>query len=196
MYSWEYQEAIFASDLTYKAKLVGLAISYYYNWKEASPSFPSISTLQQRTGLSKASIHRAKSELVSQGYLSETRQFNSSNLYLPQIPPKSHTETGVVSEGRTNYEVNYEYNNDDETDLSDPSHSVIINNNTEEETKEKEDDPATWTEDRRRQWFLTEYQGGNTKPREYIRTSTRDHRYIQAVPEFIKDMADAGKDQW
>lgn len=196
MKSWEYQEAIFASDLTYKAKLVGLAIAYHYNWKESSPSFPSVSKLEQRTSLSKASIHRAKSELVSQGYLSEKRQFNSSNLYLPQIPPKSHTETSVVSEGRTNYEVNYESNNVYETDLSDPSHSAIINNNTEEEIKEEEDDPATWTEERRRQWFLTEYQGSNKEPREYISTSTRDHRYIQAVPEFIKDMAEAGKEEW
>lgn len=112
MKSWQYQEAIFASNLSYKAKLVGLAISYYYNWKEATASFPSIQLLQQRTSLSRATIHRAKQELVASGYLTQQRRYDTSNLYLPVIPGMSQSETRVVSEGRTNNEYNYEVNYD------------------------------------------------------------------------------------
>ena len=110
MYSHEYQDAVLASDLSAQAKLVALAISYHYNWKKAIESFPSISKLVQRTSLSKATICRAKNELVSRGYLVSTRRFNDSNLYLPVIPSQSQTETLVVSEGVTNYEYNYEVN--------------------------------------------------------------------------------------
>jgi len=129
MHSWEYQEAVFASNLSYKAKLVGLAISYYYNWKEASPSFPSIELLQQRTSLSKATICRAKNELVSRGYLVSTRRFNNSNLYLPVIPPQSQTETLVVSEGVTNNEYNYEVNYEEKV----ANATLVINNNIDQE---------------------------------------------------------------
>jgi len=112
MNSYEYQNAVLGSTLSANAKLTALAISYHYNWKEASASFPSISTLVSRTSLSKATIHRAKNELVSHGYLISTRRFNDSNLYLPVIPTQSLTEMAVVSEGRTNNEYNNEVNNE------------------------------------------------------------------------------------
>ena len=112
MQFYEYHDAIFSSKLSSKAKLVGLAIAYYYNWKEASASFPSIQLLEQRTSLSKATIHRAKLELIEAGYLKQTRRYDSSNRYLPVIPPISQSETRVVSEGRTNNEYNNEVNNE------------------------------------------------------------------------------------
>lgn len=112
MQFYEYHEAIFASRLSYKAKLVALAIAYYYNWKESSASFPSIDLLEKRTSLSRATIHRAKQELVSNGYLTQTRRYDSSNLYIPLIPGMSQTETSLVSDGRTNNVFNNEVNND------------------------------------------------------------------------------------
>lgn len=128
MNSYEYQDAVLGSNLTANAKLVALAISYHYNWKEAMASFPSISTLVKRTSLSKATIHRSKNELVSAGYLISTRRFNDSNLYLPQIPPQSQTESKVVSQRRTNNEYNYEVNNVKD---SKESFGSIINLNQE-----------------------------------------------------------------
>ena len=98
MRSYDYQEAIFASNLSYKAKLLALAIAYHYNWKKGLASFPSISLLESRTGLSKATIHRAKKELIQNGYLEQKRRFNTSNVYLPVIPVMSQSETLVVSE--------------------------------------------------------------------------------------------------
>jgi DNA-binding transcriptional MocR family regulator len=112
MQFYEYHDAVLGSDMTYKAKLVALAIAYHYNWKDASASFPSIETLEQRTSLSRATIHRAKQELISRGYLQQTRRYDSSNRYLPLIPPISQSETRVVSEGRTNNEYNNEVNNE------------------------------------------------------------------------------------
>lgn len=118
MYSHEYHEAILASDLTANAKLTALAISYHYNWKKATASFPSIATLVQRTSLSRATIYRAKNELIDAGFLNSTRRFNDSNLYLPVIPPQSQTDTLGVSEGRTNYEYNYEVNYEEDANAS------------------------------------------------------------------------------
>lgn len=125
MYSHEYQEAILASNLTANAKLTALAISYHYNWKKATASFPSIATLVQRTSLSRATIYRAKNELIDAGFLNSTRRFNDSNLYLPVIPAQSQTDTLGVSEGRTNYEYNYEVNYEEKA----ANAALVLNNN-------------------------------------------------------------------
>ena len=124
MNSYEYQEAILASNLTANAKLTALAISYHYNWKKAMASFPSIATLVQRTSLSRATIYRAKNELIDAGFLNSTRRFNNSNLYLPVIPPQSLTDTLGVSEGRTNNEYNNEVNYEEDANAS-----LGLNNN-------------------------------------------------------------------
>lgn len=197
MKSWEYQEAIFASNLSSKAKLVGLAIAYYYNWKEASPSFPSVETLTKRTSLSKASVHRSKLELVSQGYLVQTRKSYDSNRYLPQIPTVSHTETGVVSQGRRNNELNNEVNNVLlESSFQSDSNTVILKDIITEEIKELEDDPAAWTEDQRRAWFLSQPYGTNKESGQISSVSPRDNKYIKAVPGFLQDLAEARAEQW
>jgi DNA-binding transcriptional MocR family regulator len=130
MNSYEYQDAILASDLSANAKLTALAISYHYNWSKAMASFPSIATLVTRTSLSRATIYRAKNELISGGYLHSTRRFNDSNLYLPVIPAQSQTDTLGVSEGRTNNELNYEYNNEKDKDSNE---SLVIFNNLNQE---------------------------------------------------------------
>ena len=131
MQFYEYHEAIFSSKLSSKAKLVGLAIAYYYNWKEASASFPSIQLLEKRTSLSRATIHRAKQELIEAGYLKQTRRYDSSNRYLPVIPPMSQDEMTLVSQGRTNNEYNNEINN--ELKESKDSFYMINNNMNQEE---------------------------------------------------------------
>ena len=99
MNNFDYNRAIFASDLTANEKITAIAIAIHYNWKTKSMAYPSIKTLTRETGLSKASIHRAKVQLISQGYLVSERRYNNSNLYLPQIPAcltqrlgGSHTE--------------------------------------------------------------------------------------------------------
>ena len=197
MKPWEYQEAIFASNLSYKAKLVGLAISYYYNWKEASPSFPSIETLTERTSLSRATVHRAKLELVSHGYLVQQRKYDQSNRYLPQIPGMSHTETTLVSQGRTNNEVNYEFNNVLlESSFQSDSNTVILKDIITEEIKEIEDDPAAWTEEQRRAWFLSQPTGSNKQPEQSSPVSTGDNKYIKAIPGFLQELAEARAEEW
>ena len=129
MNSYEYQDSVLGSNLSANAKLTALAISYHYNWKEATQSFPSISTLVLRTSLSKATIHRAKAELISKGFLVSTRRYNKSNLYLPVIPTQSQGETLIVSHRRTNNEYNYEVNNEEK----DSNESLDINNNNAQE---------------------------------------------------------------
>jgi DNA-binding transcriptional MocR family regulator len=128
MNSYEYQDAVLASDLSSSAKLTALAISYHYNWQEANRAFPSVASLVKRTSLSRATIHRAKKELIDAGYLDSIRRYNKSNLYLPMIPTQSHGEISIVSHRRTNNELNYEYNNEYKEKDSEES-LVIFNNN-------------------------------------------------------------------
>lgn len=139
MNNFDYNRAIFSSTLSTNAKITGLAIAIHYNWKTKEESYPSIKTLIRETGLSKASIHRAKLELVSQGYLVSQRRFNNSNLYLPQIPgslslihTQSHTEE-LKDNIKDNIKDNLKDNNTKSSEDSLVS-SVIINLNQEEVT--------------------------------------------------------------
>jgi DNA-binding transcriptional MocR family regulator len=86
MNNFDYNRAILASDLKPNEKLVAITIAIHYNWKTKEMAYPSIKTLVRETGLSKATIHRAKVNLILQGYLVSQRRYNNSNLYLPQIP--------------------------------------------------------------------------------------------------------------
>jgi DNA-binding transcriptional MocR family regulator len=131
MKNHEYHEAVLASDLSANAKLTALAIAYHFNWKGSKAAFPSIATLVKRTSLSRASVYRAKAELSKAGYLDSTRRFNDSNLYVPVIPDQSLIDTLGVSEGSTNNELNYEYNNEKEKDSKESL--VIFNNNIQGE---------------------------------------------------------------
>jgi len=175
MKSWEYQEAILSSDLTANAKLTAIAIAYHYNWEEARQSFPSIAKLVQRTSLSRASIYRAKNELVSQGYLVSTRRFNDSNLYLPQIPSQSQTETLGVSQGRTNNEYNYEINNEDKPS---PSYEVLGSDNIIDLNQEE-----IWRifEDEKRTTRPQPAGGGNRKSRKGNRNLGRNNQDFTGV---------------
>lgn len=200
MKSWEYQEAIFASNLSSKAKLVGLAIAYYYNWKEASPSFPSMDTLAERTSLSVKSVQRAKKELVTQSFLVEKRRFNQSNTYIvsvPQTPQCGQDDGSMRSQGLTNNELNNEVNNVLlESSFQSDSNTVILKDIITEEIKELEDDPAAWTEDQRRAWFLSQPYGTNKESGQISSVSPRDNKYIKAVPGFLQDLAEARAEQW
>jgi hypothetical protein len=97
---FEYRDAIYASKLTAHQKLVALAISYHYNWKEKSPAFPSNSTLSRETSLSISTIVRAKRVLAETGWLVIQRRWDG---------PCDYTPCAV---GATNNEYNNEVNND------------------------------------------------------------------------------------
>lgn len=206
MKPWEYQEAIYASNLSSKAKLVGLAISYYYNWKDATASFPSMDTLAERTSLSVKSVQRAKKELVTQSFLTEKRRFNQSNTYIvsvPQTPQCGQDDGSMRSEGLTNNELNNEINNvlsksSFQSDFDDLSNKNII---TEEEKEEQ--NAENWDDARRREWFLAQPHGVHkisettkTSDKEVQQVSTRDHRYLSAVPGFLQDVAEARAEEW
>jgi DNA-binding transcriptional MocR family regulator len=197
MKSWQYQEAIFASNLSYKAKLVGLAISYYYNWKEATASFPSIQLLQQRTSLSRATIHRAKQELVASGYLTQQRRYDSSNLYLPVIPGMSQTESSLVSEGRTNNEYNYEVNNDNKIPSFQSGISLDINNINQGEIVLLEN-TEIWRKFENEERYTRPPAVGrsNRKPRGINKEIGRNNPSSTEVARFHQELANAREELW
>jgi hypothetical protein len=160
MDNFSYNRAIFGSSLSTNAKITGLAIASHYNWKTGDMAYPSISTLCKSTGLSKASIHRAKIELVSQGYLVSERRFNNSNLYLPQIPAgltetlgslslrdtQSHTEElkdNIKDNRKDNLKDNNERASGESLSDKDINSFDILFNYIEGESNEKRTDPAS-----------------------------------------------------
>jgi DNA-binding transcriptional MocR family regulator len=86
MNQFDFQRSVMASDLDGATKWILVVIGSHVNWKTGAAAFPSIATLVKETGFSKATIHRAKLKLISQGYLVSQRHFNKSNTYLVQIP--------------------------------------------------------------------------------------------------------------
>ena len=191
MYNHEYHDAIFASKLSSNAKLVALAISYHYNWKEGNKAFPSVKLLVERTGLSKATIHRAKNELVSQGYMISERRFNDSNLYLPQIPSQSQSEMLGVSEGRTNYEYNNEVNNEIKGSYTIVPDPLVIDN------KLNQDEIWNIFEGERNDAPRPRAAGTSNKDhREHDRRPGRNHISNAEIAGFNKQLAEWKLSQW
>jgi hypothetical protein len=177
MKSWEYHDSILGSSLSANAKLTGLAIAYHYNWEDSRASFPSIAFLAKRTSLSRSTIFRSKKELVSQGYLVSTRRFNDSNLYVPQIPSQSQSETLVVSEGSTNNEYNYEVNNEDKPSRS---YELLGSNNIIDLNQDKR-----WSIFENEERFTRPQPAGrgNRKPGKSNRNLRRNNQDITGVAE-------------
>jgi DNA-binding transcriptional MocR family regulator len=95
-------------SLSSNAKIVALIIASHYNWSSDGQAFPSVDLLALETGISRASVYRAKLELVNNGWLESERRFNNSNLYSLKIGNSntdsvtqrlSHNDTRVVSQG-------------------------------------------------------------------------------------------------
>jgi DNA-binding MurR/RpiR family transcriptional regulator len=125
MNQFDYQRGIMASNLTPSERLVAIVIGSHINWKNQEAAFPSISTICKESGLSNATVHRAKQSLISQGYMVSQRHYNKSNTYLMMIP-----ETLMMIPGSL-------------TVIDDMSHSVELTENITENItdniKEKED---------------------------------------------------------
>jgi DNA-binding transcriptional MocR family regulator len=112
----EYRDAIFASDLTAPQKLLALAISYHYNWKNQEPAYPSNKTLARETGLAVSTIVKAKRTLIKRGFILSQQRFNNSSEYTCNIP--YHL---VCSQIEPNNEYNNELNNEYKITISEES---------------------------------------------------------------------------
>ena len=93
MNQFDYQRALFASELTTNARITGCVIGSHFNWKTWEYSFPSNKTIAKETGLSIRSVVRAKNELVSTGHLVSVRRYNDSNTYTPLCPQPLDTQS-------------------------------------------------------------------------------------------------------
>jgi DNA-binding transcriptional MocR family regulator len=98
MNQFDFQRAVMASDLDGTTKWILVVIGSHVNWKTGQAAFPSIDTLVKESGFSKATIHRAKLKLVSQGYLVSQRHYNKSNTYLVMIPGSLTMTPGSLTE--------------------------------------------------------------------------------------------------
>jgi hypothetical protein len=97
MKQFDFQRAVMASDLDSTCKWLFVVIGSHVKWPSGEAAFPSIATLAKESGLSKATIHRAKLRLIEQGYLVSNRRFNKSNTYTVHIPPVSERDMGSLT---------------------------------------------------------------------------------------------------
>ena len=74
----------FDLDIPPNPKLVLLALCRHAD--STGKSWPSIQTIQQKTGLSKATIFRSLATLKKNGYLAVINRRNRSNLYFLYFP--------------------------------------------------------------------------------------------------------------
>ena len=93
----DFQRAVMASDLNSTCKWLFIVIGSHVKWPSGEAAFPSISTLAKESGLSKATIHRAKLILIEEGYLVSTRRYNKSNTYTVHIPIVSERDLGSLT---------------------------------------------------------------------------------------------------
>lgn len=89
MNQFDYQRALFSSELNTNARIVGCVIGSHYNWKTGEYSFVSNKTIARETGLSVSSVTRARRDLVSAGYLVSERRYDNSCLMTPITPESS-----------------------------------------------------------------------------------------------------------
>jgi hypothetical protein len=89
MNQFDYQRALFSSELTANDRLTAIVIGSHYNWKTREVSFPSNKTIARESGLSIRSVIRSKNNLVKHGYLVSDRRYDMSNTYIPRVP-QSH----------------------------------------------------------------------------------------------------------
>jgi hypothetical protein len=77
---FEYLRSIRESKLSTKARIVALIIASY------NPSRPTNKQIAEGTGLCERTVRTAKKELVENGYLRQTRNFDAANHYEPTAP--------------------------------------------------------------------------------------------------------------
>jgi DNA-binding transcriptional MocR family regulator len=97
MKQFDFQKAVMASNLDSTCKWLFVVIGSHVKWPSGEAAFPSIATLAKESGLSKATIHRAKLRLIEQGYLVSNRRFNKSNTYTVHIPTVSERDMGSLT---------------------------------------------------------------------------------------------------
>lgn len=203
MNQFDFQRKVMASDLDGVCKWVLVVIGSHVNWPSMKAAFPSINTLVNETGFSKATIHRAKQKLVSQGYLVSERRFNKSNTYLVQIPSLTERQASITErlgwsqseELIDNITDNIKDNRSSES--KDSSDTNILN------LKESEKDSDTINI---MDWFDNGYPQRDKRTgapgrrhqnagrsRENFRRNDPDHA---EVSRFIEDMAGARKQDW
>ena len=95
-----YLRHIRESSLSSKARIVALIIASY------NPSYPTNQQIADGSGLSERTVRNAKAELVSKGYLRQTRTFNAANHYQPTAPAAAEGGTTLPPKYKLNTNIN------------------------------------------------------------------------------------------
>ncbi|MET7742000.1 hypothetical protein [Streptomyces sp. NPDC005385] len=83
---FEFQAAVWVSDLSQQERVIALAYGSSYNWKNQDDSKCGIYRIASMTGIGKTQVSTYRKSLVEKGWLSTTRRFGNSSLTRPTIP--------------------------------------------------------------------------------------------------------------
>ncbi|MEU3599870.1 hypothetical protein ABZ714_14255 [Streptomyces sp. NPDC006798] len=83
---FEFQAAVWVSDLTPQERVVALAYGSSYNWKNQDDSRCGIYRIAAMTGIGKSQVSKYRSSLTEKGWLETTRRFGTSSLTKPTVP--------------------------------------------------------------------------------------------------------------
>jgi hypothetical protein len=81
--------------LSSSAKHLAQIIASHHDFSSDRGAFPSVALLAEECGTSPATVHRAKQELIENGWLESKRRWNDSNLYDFTIPMSQYESTNV-----------------------------------------------------------------------------------------------------
>lgn len=83
---FEFQNAVWVSDLSTQERAVALAYGSSYNWKNQDDSKCGIYRIAAMTGLGKTQVSTYRKSLIEKGWLETARRFGTSSLTKPTIP--------------------------------------------------------------------------------------------------------------
>jgi hypothetical protein len=120
---FEYMRKVRSAKLLAREKNLLYFYASMYNWDEKGPSYAGIELIAAWTGMSKASVNRAKNRLLELGWIKSFRRDRYSKVYVwvlngqedpdysKQTFAKDHTYTSTTSE--PSFEEAFGYSQDD-----------------------------------------------------------------------------------
>jgi len=137
----EWRNNITESELSYKAKLVGLVLSQFF--RDKKPTYPSITTLSQLTSLTINPVQHGLNELQKNGFIIREKKRIKGNKFTSNVYTfigvtnlhLSPHDTSNDTSNDTSYDTSYDISYDTSYDIS--PHDMEIDKEDKEDKEDK-----------------------------------------------------------
>jgi hypothetical protein len=197
--------------LSSSAKHLAQIIASHHDFSSDRGAFPSVALLAEECSTSPATVHRAKQELIENGWLESKRRWNDSNLYdfaIPSantaLPVSDNMSHDTMSLPMSQYEISH----NESTDVSncDIQMSQIeeLNTNINTNLNTNISSSAAWeSEDissQEEEKVLLETRGTSSIPLDYLKYLSLDYsfndvRHLVEDPTLRKAILDKRREE-